>query len=114
MLFGEGKDEETVLKMLNDKVMLESFINRGKSEIRWSTDGKKLNHFDLIRCIRNEYKEIVDEIIKKVISLYDEKKIENIVVNIDRNLPKELQEGYGLSENRKKLICKLIDERIKS
>lgn len=95
--------------------MLESFINRGKSEIRWSTDGKKLNHFDLIRCIRseNENKEIVDDIIKKVIYLYSEKKIEEIVVNIDKNLPKELQADYGLSQNRKKLICKLIDERIK-
>ena len=109
------KDEETVTKMLKDKVMLESFINRGKSEIRWSTDGKKLNHFDLIRCIRseNENKEIVDDIIKKVIYLYSEKKIEEIVVNIDKNLPKELQADYGLSQNRKKLICKLIDERIK-
>lgn len=109
------KDEETVTKMLKDRVMLESFINRGKSEIRWSTDGKKLNHFDLIRCIRseNENNEIVDDIIKKVIYLYSEKKIEEIVVNIDKNLPKELQADYGLSQNRKKLICKLIDERIK-
>ena len=107
------KSEEAINQMLNDSVMLDSFINRGKSEIRWDNDGRKLNHFDLVRKVREENKETVDNIINKVISLYSEDKIKNIVVNIDKALPDELYIEYGLSKNRKMLICKLIDERIK-
>ena len=93
--------------------MLESFINRGKAEIRWGANGDKLNHFDLIIQIRKEYQEIVDENIKKVISIYDIKTVEKIVYDIDMRLPEEFRKGYSLSKERKELICKLIDRRIK-
>lgn len=105
------KSEEAVEQMLNDKTMFDSFINRGKSEIRWGDNGVKLNHFDLIKNIRGEYQEIVDGIINNVISLYDENKIREIVLYIDKELPNDIRDEYGLSSSRKELICKLINER---
>lgn len=107
------KTDDAVRQMLNDNIMLESFINRGKAEIRWGANGDKLNHFDLIIQIRKEYQEIVDENIKKVISIYDIKTVEKIVYDIDMRLPEEFRKGYSLSKERKELICKLIDRRIK-
>lgn len=73
------KTEEVVRKMLKDKIMFDSFVNRGKSEIRWGVNGDRLNHFELIINIRGEFQEIVDAIINKVISLYDVNKIRSIV-----------------------------------
>lgn len=108
---GREKTEDAVKQMLNDKIMLDSFINRGKSEIRWGEKGDKLNHFELVRNIREEFPDIVNEAINNIISLYDENKIRDIVFNIDKELPRELQEDYGLSSNRKELIFKLINER---
>lgn len=106
------KSEDAVKQMLNDDIMFDSFINRGKSEIRWGNDGIKLNHFELIKNIRVEYQEIVDNIINNVISLYDENKIRDIIFNIDKELPNDLRKEYGLSSYRKELIFKLIKERI--
>lgn len=105
------KNEVAVKQMLNDKTMFDSFINRGKSEIRWGNNGIKLNHFDLVKNIRGEFRETVDGIINNVISLYDENKIREIVFNIDRELPEGLREEYGLSASRKELIFRLINER---
>lgn len=105
------KSEEAVEQMLNNKTMLDSFINRGKSEIRWGDNGVKLNHFDLIKNIRGEFQEIVDDIINNVISLYDENKIREIVFYIDKELPNDIRDRYGLSSARKELICRLINER---
>ena len=79
---------------------------------RWGNDGIKLNHFELIKNIRVEYQEIVDNIINNVISLYDENKIRDIIFNIDKELPNDLRKEYGLSSYRKELIFKLIKERI--
>lgn len=106
------KSEDAVKQMLNDRNMFDSFINRGKSEIRWGDNGVKLNHFELIKNIRGEFKEIVDGIINNVISLYDENKIRDIIFNIDVELPNILQDEYGLSLSRKELIFRLINERI--
>lgn len=105
------KSEDAVKQMLNDKTMFDSFINRGKSEIRWGDKGEKINHFDLVSNIKIEFPAIVEKAINNVISLYDENKIRNIVINIDKELPNELQEEYGLSSQRKELICRLINER---
>lgn len=71
-----------------------------------------MNHFELIKNIRVEFQEIVDDIINNVISLYDENKIRSIIFNIDEELPNDLREEYGLSSYRKELIFKLIKERI--
>ena len=109
------KSEEAVKQMLSDKIQFDSFINRGQSEIRWGESGKKLNHFELIKRIKGEHAEVVVRTINQVVSLYDENKIRDIVFNIDKSLPDEFRnnERWILSDNRKELICRLIDERFK-
>ena len=44
--------------------------------------------------------------------MYDENKIRDIIFYIDKELPDDLREEYGLSSYRKELIFKLIKERI--
>lgn len=109
------KSEEAVKQMLSDKIQFDSFINRGQSEIRWDESGKKLNHFELIERIKEEHTEVVIATINKIVALYDENKIRDIVFNIDKALPDEFRtdERWALSDNRKELICRLIDERFK-
>ena len=107
------KNEEAVRQMLNDKTMFNSFVNRGQSEIRWDESGKKLNHFELIKRIKEEHCEVVANTINQVITVYDENKVRDIVFNIDKPLPDVLKtnERHALSDNRKELICRLIGER---
>lgn len=105
------KNEDSIKQMLNDKIMFDSFINRGKSEIRWGDKGEKLNHFKLVERIRKEYPNIVDSTIKNVVSRYDMNKVHDIVFNIDNSLPQDLKKEHSLSLERKELICKLLDER---
>lgn len=107
------KTDEEVREMLESEIMLDGFVNRGKSEIHWGEKGKKLNHFNLIKQIQQEYPEIVNETINEVISHYDEETIKDIVYKIDNELPDELKNENSLSNARKELICKLIDRRIK-
>lgn len=106
------KTDDAVKQMLKDDTMLESFINRGKSEIRWCDNGEKLNHFDLINRIRKEYSVVVDNIINNVISKYNKEEVKDIVYSIDSKLPNELKIENGLPVYRKELMCKLIDIRI--
>lgn len=107
------KNEEAIKQMLKDKIQFDSFVNRGQSEIRWDESGKKLNHFELIKRIKEEHPEVVVNTINQVIAVYDENKIRDIVFNIDKPLPDVLKndERCILSDDRKKLICRLIDER---
>lgn len=109
------KSEDAVKLMLKDKIRFESFINRGQSEIRWEGNDKKLNHFELIKRIKENHSDVIVNTINQVIALYNENKIRNIVFNIDNALPTEFKdnERWALSNDRKELICRLIDERFK-
>ena len=111
--FAREKNENDIRNMLANEAMIEGFINRGKSEIHWGKEGKKLNHFELIKKIRQEYAQMVDDIIAKVLLNYNKDMIRDIVYNIDDELPDDLKSNNSLSTERKELICKLIDERIK-
>ncbi|KAA6341259.1 hypothetical protein EZS27_010915 [termite gut metagenome] len=92
--------------------MLESFINRGVAEIRWNNTENKLKHFKLIKKIKEKYPEKVRETIKNILSKYIEQEIENIVYQIDIKLPDIYKKDFGLSDERKKLICIILKERI--
>lgn len=105
------KTDEAAEQLLRDNIMFDSFINRGKAEIRWGSNGDKLNHFELIKNIRNEYSDVVDNEINRITSIFDQQKIETIVLNIDNQLPEEYKQVFGLSNHRKKLICKIIERR---
>lgn len=106
---GRELEDDKVNKMLSDDTMLNAYINRGTSEIRWN--GPKVNHFELIKNIKEEYPSVVKVTISNIMSTVDEQKIRQIVLDIDKNLPENLNQ-YKLPFNRKELIIKLITLRI--
>jgi len=105
---GREVEDDRVSKMLNDKNMIDAYINRGKAEIRW--ENKHISHFELIEKVKVEYPNIVNEIIDEVISRYNEQRIREIVNNIDTELPQSLN-IHKLPNKRKELISKMITLR---
>jgi hypothetical protein len=107
---GRELTDERVDKMLHDNQMLEAYINRDKCEIRW--EDEKISHFEIIKEIRNQskYKEIVEKEINRIVGTFKKENIENIVNNIDNQLPANLQQ-YKLPENRKKILIKFVSLR---
>ncbi|MDR2704272.1 MAG: hypothetical protein LBC02_00695 [Planctomycetaceae bacterium] len=69
-----------------------------------------MSHFDLIQKIMKkypQYKKIVVNKIKQIISVLDTKRIQKIIYEIDKNLPIELN-CNKLPDNRKQLMVCLI------
>ncbi len=106
---GRELDDDKIDLLLKDKMMLNAYISKGKSEIRW--DGPKLKHFELIKQINNKYPHIVKTTITEVIKNFNEQNIRRIVLDIDKSLPENLIE-HKLPDNRKELIINLITLRI--
>jgi hypothetical protein len=106
---GREIEDDRIQKMLSDEAMLNSYINRGVSEIHW--EGEKLSHFDLISRINNIYPEIVWKIVMRIKQKFDKKRISGIIQNVDLRLP-ELLLDYKLPQERKDFILKLIVLRV--
>lgn len=105
---GREKEEGKIKQILKDSIMMEAFIRRGESEIHW--EGEKLNHFELIRKINNEFPEIVSRVINQVVARYKADEIRQIVLNIDNKVPQNITMNK-LSEERKEFIIKIISLR---
>jgi hypothetical protein len=101
--------DDKVEQLLSDERQLIGYINRGTSEIHWH--GKKISHFELIKNISKEYPEEVKTEIHRVKEIYNEKEISRIVMEIDKQLPKDKFE-FKLPDNRKELIVKMISLRL--
>jgi len=106
---GRELDDDKINDYLKSNELLNAYISKGPSEIRW--DGPKLKHFDLIKQINEEYPDVVKNTISNVLKNFNEQKIRKIVLDIDKNLPENLIE-HKLPDNRKKLIINLITLRI--
>jgi len=106
---GREMDAAKIKQLTKDSVMMEAYIRRGVSEIHW--EGEKLNHFELIQKIKNEYPDIVSKTITHVKDKYNVSDIRTIVENIDINLPVHLTINK-LPTDRKEFIIKLITLRI--
>ena len=57
---------------------------------------------------KNEIKSLIDNVKKK----FNPESIKDLIFNIDKNLPEDLNE-YKLPDNRKELMVKLITLRVK-
>lgn len=108
---GREIEENRLNKMLNDKVMLESYVRKGLSEIYWEGMEKRLNHFELIKLVKEIHPEVVKEIIGKVLRKFEGENIKQIIFNADKNLPSYLS-NYKLADNRKELMNKIVNLRI--
>lgn len=103
-------NEQKVEELLKYKDRLEAYINRGKAEIRWDKD-RKLNHFELVRKVKDKYNKKVTDTINRVKQKYNKDDIYEIVRNIDSEIPKGISSDYTLSDSRKELIYRIIDNR---
>lgn len=103
--------EDRIPEFLSNSNRMNQYILNGKSEVKWDKARKKINHFELLTFIRGKYKTVVKSRIEDVISNYDGKKVSDIILNIDNDIPKEFEETK-LSLQRKELIIKFIDLRV--
>ncbi|MDP2527553.1 hypothetical protein [Maribacter dokdonensis] len=108
---GRELTDEKIIKMLEDKMMLESYVLRGKAEVRWAEGKLKPKHFDLLKMLKPEFTQLCEELQKRVSENFSEEKLRLLIFNIDKNLPKELSH-FKLSTIRKELIMKLIPLRV--
>ena len=108
-----GRDihESKIQLFLDDDSKVQKYINKGLSEIRWNSSDKKINHFEILEKVKEQYPQYVSESIQKVIKKYKNVEIEAIIKHIDENLASDIEETE-LSLPRKELIIKFIDFRI--
>jgi len=102
--------EDRINKMLLNFQMLEAYVLKGKSEVRYE-EGNKPRHFELLKKLKNDYENIFIQVIQRVRENYNQEKLRDLIINIDSELPEELVE-YKLADLRKELMIKLIDLRI--
>jgi hypothetical protein len=60
---------------------------------------------------QDNYKAIVENEIKRVEKVFDIKKVEKIITDVDRPLPEHLNQ-HKLPENRKRLMIKIVSLRL--
>lgn len=102
---GNNRIEE----LLNDDVKFNSFVMRGRPDIRWND--KHLNHFSLIKTIGLDYVEEVDAILNRIRDKYNRNVIKSIIQNVDNKIPDRFFE-YKIPQVRKDFIYKYIDTRV--
>lgn len=113
---GREFSEEQVMERLSSPSKFTAFISKGVAELRAdSAPAKKQNHFDLLRYIMGTDKrkeDFVQGVISDVLIKYERKKVHEIIADIDADLPSDIRTHYGLSDNRKVFIERVIDTRI--
>jgi hypothetical protein len=106
---GRELENDKVNTYLEDEVQLENYMNKGLSELHWNR--KKLSHFNLIKeLMQSSYHEMIFHSLENILTKYDKKWIEDILLNIDISLP-EAWSHYRIPENRKQFIIKLVTLR---
>ena len=106
---GRELSAERISIILDDDQKMEQYIKKGLSDIRWND--KQLNHLELLKVIKLDYRSIFDGIIQEVKQKYVEQKIVNIVNHIDDDVP-PLFSAYKIPEKRKRSIIEYIKIRI--
>ena len=115
---GREFGEEQLQQHLDIQSKFDKYIRNGVSELRTGETAKKPSHEELLRFIKSvnngEWKLFIDEEINRVIQAYNPKEINELILNIDKNLPDQYREKYGLSFARKEFVFRVIDTRIRN
>jgi hypothetical protein len=108
--FGRELNDNRIDEMLANEVMLIDYIRSGKSEIHW--EGEKLNHFDLILKIAENflYKSYVIKHLERLIDNYNANEIKSIINSIDDPVQQTGHERF-LPDNRKQFACTTLNLR---
>jgi hypothetical protein len=105
------KVDNKVTEMLKNQQMLEAYVKKGCSEIRWHNSTKKSNHFELVELVMLDHGAVVKKIITQVKEKYNQEILKGIIYNIDSELP-DMLKAFKLSSQRKELMYKLITLRL--
>ena len=108
---GREIEEYEIQNYLDNSKSINSYIQKGVSEIHWQGIAKKRTHFELIELLKENHETHVRKIIERVLNTYNESNIQEIIYNIDNNIPENLL-AYKLTQNRKDLMLKLITLRL--
>ena len=113
---GREFGEEQIQQHLDIKSKFDKYIRNGVSELRTGETEKKPSHEELLRFIKNtnngEWSSFVEKEIDRVIQAYTPKAINELISGIDKNLPDQFREKYGMTFARKKFVFRVIDTRI--
>lgn len=113
---GREFGEEQLQKHLNCQSKFDTYIRKGVAELRTSETQQKPSHEELLKFIKTtnngEYKAFVENAINRVLHIYNPDSINNLILNIDNNLPEQYKAKYGITSTRKEFIFRVIDTRI--
>ena len=108
--FGRELDDERITQMLNNEQEITKYISKGLAEIHWESN--KITHFELVNNLLETegLRDFTIEALKRTIKLFDFKKIEKIVLNIDKEII-DLNNSNFFPKDRKELVLKLLTLR---
>ena len=114
--FGREFGEAQIRQHLDIQSKFDKYIRNGVSELRTGESEKKPSHEELLRFIKNtnngKWRTLVEAEINRVLQRYSPEAINELILNIDQNLPDIFREKYGLTSARKEFIFRIIDTRI--
>ncbi|PWK29191.1 hypothetical protein LV89_00029 [Arcicella aurantiaca] len=102
---GREIEEIKIQDFIKDKKRIESYTEKGKSEIRWNKD--RIGLFEIVRQIHDTDNQSLKSIFNqlKIDNLHDS--IKSIVTQIDEQIPLEIQKSR-LTLHRKHFITELL------
>ena len=113
---GREFGEQQIRQHLDSQSKFDKYIRNGVSELRTGETDKKPSHEELLRFIKNtnngEWESFIADEINRVLQSYNPNGINNLISNIDNELPDPYREQYGLTTARKEFIFRVIDTRI--
>ena len=113
---GREFGEQQIQQHLDIQSKFDKYIRNGVSELRMSETAKKPSHEELLRFIKNvnngQWESFMSEEINRVIQTYNPERINELIFNIDKNLPDQYRERYGITFARKEFVCRVIETRI--
>ena len=102
--------DEKIESLLKNDNELNSYVDRGTSEIHWSNS--KIKHYKLIdNLLRSGYGKQVSSIIENALAAFDLSRFTAIIESIDDKVPSGF-EKYKIPYPRKQLIIKMVALRI--
>lgn len=107
---GRELEDYKIEALLRDDKMLETYMKKGRSEVRWAV-GNKPRHFDFLINLKNEHSDLMTGLKGKINQVYSSDALKEIVYNVDLNLPEALKD-FKLPDLRKELMLKLVTLRI--
>jgi hypothetical protein len=108
--FGRELNDKRVTQMLNNEQEIQKYIAKGLAEIHW--ENNKITHFELVnKLLESEgLKDFILDTLKRITEQFDPKKIELIVLNVDKEII-ALGNSNILPKERKELVLKLLTLR---